>query len=166
MDKFERRLERLVRELAGLILQRTIRRIESDQRDKTASSFDFGGEHYRRNRRTSNSIDTRFGSIFLKRWFFQNTQSNSPGIAPLDIRLGIVAQRMTPVLAEVTGRLAADLPQQAALEMLRERFVVRPSVEAYRRVVSDLATQIRNVHDGRLAITFSDLEKKIDWIAD
>lgn len=146
-DKFERRLERNVRELARLIFQQTIRRIESEQRDETVASFQFDGEHYRRNRRTTNSIDTRFGSITFERWFFQNTQRESPGIAPLDVRLGIVAKRMTPALAEVTGRLAADSPQQATLDMLAERFAVRPSVQAYRRVIADLATQVRCVHD-------------------
>jgi len=68
----------------------------------------------------------------------------------LDVRLGIVATRMTPALAEVTvntGRLAAYLPQQAARDLLAERFSVTPSVEAYRRVVADLASQVRAVHD-------------------
>ncbi len=139
-------------------MQRTIRRLESDIPSQTASSFVFNGEHYRRNRRTTNTIDTRFGSISYQRWFFQNTQPNSPGIAPLDVRLGIVAARMTPALAEVTGRLAADLPQQAALAMLRERFSVKPSVEAYRRVVAGLATQVRNVHDEEA------IKQLIQWI--
>jgi len=139
-------------------MQRTIRKTESTDRDQTVSSFHFQGDSYRRNRRTPNSIDTRFGAITFERWYFQNTQPKSPGIAPLDARLGIVAGRMTPALAEVTGRLAADLPQQAARDMLSERFSVAPSVEAYRRVVADLATQVRTVHD-EVAI-----EQLIDWI--
>jgi len=146
-DKLERQLERCVREFARLILQRTIRKIESDDPTQTVSSFAFCGEQYRRNRRTLNTIDTRFGPISFQRWFFQNTQPKSPGIAPLDVRLGIIAGRMTPALAEVTGRLAADLPQQPALAMLEERFAIKPSVEAYRRVVAELATQVRDVHD-------------------
>lgn len=157
-DKFERRLERLVRELARLIMQRTIRTIESADRDQTVSSFGFKGQSYRRNRRTANTIDTRFGSISFERWYFQNTQRESPGIAPLDVRLGIVAKRMTPALAEVTGRLAADLPQQAARDMLTERFSVAPAVGAYRRAVADLATQVRTVHDEEA------IKQLIDWI--
>ena len=39
-DKFERRLEKYVRELARVILQRTIRKIESDLKDQTVASFD------------------------------------------------------------------------------------------------------------------------------
>ncbi len=151
-------MERLVRELARLILQRTVRRLESVDRDQTVSSFQFDGDDYRRNRRTSKRIDTRFGQISFDRWFFQNTQAKAPGIAPLDVRLGVVAGRMTPALAEVTGRLAADLPQQAALDMLGERFAVRPSVEAYRRVVADLATQVRCVQDDEA------IGQLIDWI--
>jgi len=139
-------------------MQRTIRRIESTDRDQTVSSFRFGDDSYRRNRRTCNCIDTRFGAITFDRWYFQNTQAQSPGIAPLDVRLGIVAGRMTPALAEVTGRLAADLPQQATRDMLAERFSVTPSVEAYRRVIAELATQVRTLHD-EVAI-----EQLVDWI--
>jgi hypothetical protein len=157
-DKLERRLERCAREIARLILQRTIRKIESDDPSQTVSSFVFCGEQYRRNRRTLNTIDTRFGPISFQRWFFQNTQPKSSGIAPLDVRLGIVAGRMTPALAEVTGRLAADLPQQPALAMLEERFSVKPSVEAYRRVVAELATQVRDVHDDEA------IKQLTDWI--
>ena len=98
-----------MREFARLIMQHAIRDIESDDRDQTVSSFDFDGQSYRRNRLTSNTVDTRFGSILFDRWYFQNTQAQSPGIPPLDVRLGIVARRMTPALAEVTGRLAASI---------------------------------------------------------
>ena len=157
-DKFERRLERLVREAGRLIVQRTFRRIESINRDQTVSSFDFDGQSFRRNRRTSTQVDTRFGQVSYQRWFFQNTQAQTPGMAPLDVRFGLVAGRMTPALAEVTGRLAADMPQQATLNMISERFAVRLSVDAYRRVVADLATQVRCVHDD-VAI-----EQLIDWI--
>lgn len=157
-NKFERRLERLVREAARLIVQRTFRRLESINRDQTVSSFDFAGQSFRRNRRTSKQIDTRFGQVTYQRWFFQNTQARSPGIAPLDVRFGLVAGRMTPALAEVTGRLAADMPQQAAMDMISERFAVGLSVDGYRRVVTDLATQVRSAHD-EVAI-----EQLIDWI--
>ncbi|QDU92726.1 hypothetical protein Pla8534_04740 [Lignipirellula cremea] len=140
--QFEKRLERLLRELGRLILQQTIRRLESPLREQTVASFVWNGEHYRRNRRTANTIDTSFGTIAYERWFFQNRSSRSPGVAPLDVRLGVIAGRMTPALAEVACRLAADLPQPAALHMLQERFTVKLSVDAYRRVIAELATQV------------------------
>lgn len=152
------RLERLVRELARRIFERTLRRIESSDQADVVSSFEFAGQHYRRNRLTSNRIDTRFGVITVERWFYQNRQAEMPGIAPLDVRLGLFADRMTPALAEVTGRLAADMPQQATLDILAERFAVRPGVDAYRRIIADIAGQVRTVHDD-VAI-----EKLCNWI--
>ena len=129
-EKLERRLEVLFRQLARIVLQWTLGRVESTDPDSVVSSFEFGNNKYRRNRRTTKNIDTRFGVITIKRWFYQNMQAETPGLAPLDIRLGLFADRMTPALAEVTGRLAADMTQQATLDMLQERFEVRPGVAA------------------------------------
>ncbi|QDU92449.1 hypothetical protein [Lignipirellula cremea] len=102
-------------------------------------------------------IDTRLGKISYERWFFQNRSPRSPGVPPLDVRLGVIAGRKTPALAEVTGRLAAYLPQQAALHMLQERFAVQPSVDAYRRVIAELTTPVRGVQDEK-AIQQRDLQ--------
>ena len=42
--------------------------------------------------------------------------------------------------------------------MLEERFAIKPSVEAYRRVVAELATQVRDVHDDEA------IKQLTDWI--
>ncbi len=139
-------------------MQWTLDRIESRQATAVVSSLEFAGQTYRRNRRTKKNIDTRFGVVSIKRWFYQNTQAKSPGIAPLDVRLGLFGDRLTPALAEVTGRLAADMPQQPVLDMLSERFNVRPGVTAYRRIIADIARQVRTEHDD-VAI-----EKLNEWI--
>lgn len=96
---------------------------------------------------TNKTIDTRFGQITLRRWFFQNVEPGEPGMAPLDLRLGLFAGRMTPALAEVVGRLAADLSQQAVLAVLRERFAITPGVATLRKVVRELAENVRAHHD-------------------
>ena len=67
------------------------------------------------------------------------------------------AGRMTPALAEVVGRLAADLPQQAVLEVLRERFTVTPGVATLRKVVGDLAETVRCHHDDAAIERLSEL---------
>lgn len=156
--KLERRLELLFRELARRIVQWTFSHIEERDPTKVAPSFQFAGQTYRRNRRTRKNLDTRFGVVTLKRWFYQNTQPSMPGLAPLDVRLGLFADRMTPALAEVTGRLAADMTQQATLDMLEERFGVRPGVAAYRRVLADIAHRVRIEHDDVAS------EKLSEWI--
>jgi hypothetical protein len=147
MDRLERRLESVLREIGRMILQATLAGIETDRAEETPARIQWNGQTFRRNRRTKKTIDTRFGQITLHRWFFQNTEAGAAGIAPLDLRLGLFAGRMTPALTEVVGRLLADLPQQAVLAVLWERFRVSPGVGALRRVAGDLAKQVRLHHD-------------------
>jgi len=147
MDRFERRLEGVLREIGRKIVQDTLRQIETKRADEVPSKIEWHGKTFRRNRMTTKTIDTRFGQITLRRWFFQNCQPGERGIAPLDLRLGLYAGRMTPALAEVVGRLTADLPQQAVLDVLRERFAVAPGVATLRKVVRDLAEKVRSCHD-------------------
>ncbi len=110
MDRFERRLERILREIGRTILQATLRQLETGRTEESPARIHWQGIAYRRNRMTNKTIDTRFGQIALRRWFFQSAEPGEPGIAPLDLRLGLCAGRMTPAVAEVVGRLAADLP--------------------------------------------------------
>ncbi len=147
MERFERRLEITLRKIGRMILEMTLRRIESDQPDQVTRKFQWQEQTFRRNRRTSKTIETRFGTITLQRWFYQSNQSGEPDLAPLDVRLGLVAGRVTPGVAEVTGRLAADMPQSAVLAVLEERFSIRPGVGTLRRVIADLAESVRTVHD-------------------
>lgn len=147
MDRFERRLERVLREIGRTILQAVLRELETDRAEATPARIDWQGRAYRRNRMTRKTIDTRFGQITLRRWFYQSVEPGEPGIAPLDLRLGLFAGRMTPAAAEAAGRLAADLPQQGVLEALRERFAITPGVATLRRVIRDLAEKARTHHD-------------------
>ena len=61
-------------------------------------------------------------------------------------RLGLIDDRVSPALAHKLGRLAADLPQQPAIEQLAEQFDVRLSVDTYRKVVESLSYQVRYLH--------------------
>ena len=113
MDRFERRLERILREIGRVILQATLRQLGTDRSEEMPARVHWQGRAYRRNRRTNKTFDTRFGQVTLARWFFQSVEPGEPGIAPLDLRLGLVAGRMTPATAvAVTGHLfwtVADL---------------------------------------------------------
>ena len=130
-----------------MILQATIRNLESDQTADVPTRINWQGQSYRRNRMTKKTIDTRFGQVTFRRRFFQNVEAGEAGIAPLDVRLGLFAGRMTPAAAEVAGRLAADMPQKAVLDVLHERFAIKPGVGTLRRVVADLAGRVRTHHD-------------------
>lgn len=130
-----------------MILQSALRQVETKRTDEVPARIQWQAQSYRRNRMTNKTIDTRFGQVTLQRWFFQNCEPGEAGIAPLDLRLGLIAGRMTPAAAEATGRLAADMPQQAMLAMLQERFAITPGVATVRRVVQDLAERVRTHHD-------------------
>ncbi len=140
-------MEALLGEMGRIILQFTLRRIETDDRDSAPARIEVEDESYRLNRKTNKNIDTRFGPVSVQRWFYQANTAGVPGIAPLDVRLGLVAGRMTPAVAEVTGRLVADMPQQATLETLQERFGITPGVGTLRRVIEDLGRRVRVHHD-------------------
>jgi len=44
----------------------------------------------------------------------------------------MTGNRVSPEVAHKLGRLATDMPQQPALQQLREQFGISLSVEAYR----------------------------------
>ncbi|WP_150122566.1 transposase [Rhodopirellula islandica] len=112
------------------------------------------------------TLHTRLGTIRFERWYFQTSDAWYHGLAPLDVRLGVVdvrrgftSGRLSPALADAVGRLAAEMPQQAAIEQIAERFDVKMSVDAYRRNVD-------NIH--RLTSEHSDeqaIEQLILWTA-
>ena len=144
-EQFERRLERLFREMARLLLERTVNQIESSRRPEPVTWEDREFRPYARRERT---MDTRVGTIRYRRWLHKSEYSFFvPGIAPLDKRLGLTGNRVSPGVAHKLGRLAADLPQQATIRELQEHFGVDLSVDAYRRVVEHVACEIRFRHD-------------------
>jgi hypothetical protein len=128
-------------------MQFVLNNLETDIASQTPSQIAWQDSTYRRNRKTRRLIDTRFGPVTIARWFYQNSLARQPGIAPLDLRLGLVAGRMTPAVAEVAARLSADLPQQSVLQILQERFSIQPAVATLRKVIAEVAGNVRVHHD-------------------
>ena len=144
-ERVERRLETLFREMARLVLERTVNQLESSARPEPVT-----WEHriFRPYARRERTMSTRLGTIRYRRWLHRSDYSFFvKGIAPLDKRLGLTGNRVSPGFAHKLGRLAADLPQQSAISELKEHFGVRLSVEAYRGVVEHLAREIQFRHD-------------------
>jgi hypothetical protein len=98
-----------------------------------------GRREFRRNRRTPNTIATRFGSIVLERMFYQSVEPGERGLAPLERRLGVVAGLATPALADEAARLNADLTQHETLAALKRHYGVHWSPGTLRRVVQAMA---------------------------
>jgi len=144
-EQLERRLEFLFREMARLILERTVNEIESSRRPE---SLIWEHRVFHAYARRERSMETRVGTIRYRRWLHESEwKCFVRGIAPLDKRLGLTGNRVSPGVAHKLGRLAANLPQQIVLNELREQFGVPLSVAAYRGIVSHLADEIRFRHD-------------------
>lgn len=154
-ERFERRIEKTVRELGRLVIQQTVSQVETQERP---AAIEWEYRKHSPQRRVPGILETRLGTIHYERWYFDHDLPFGQGLAPLDCRLGIIGQRVSPGIAHKLGRLAADLPQQRVIDQLREEFNVSLSVQAYRRVVEELSTEINFLHDD-LAI-----EQLAQWI--
>ena len=96
----------------------------------------FGGETYRRRKKTRNTIATLFGPIELNRCVYECLEAGEACLWPLELRLGIVAGLATPALAERAGRWLADREQDAVIELLHVEHGVSWSVTSLRKVVA------------------------------
>lgn len=155
-ELFERRLESHCRQLARLILQHTVNQVESIEPPAPVTWQD--RTHWPQ-RLAWRTMETRVGTIRYRRWVHQNEYFWVRPVAPLDQRLGLIGDRVSPGVAHKLGRLAADLPQQSAIAQLQEQFGVRLSVDAYRRAVEHISQEIRFLHD-EMAI-----KQLLQWIA-
>ena len=155
-QELEIRLERLGRELARVLLQFALNKIEASS---LPHPIQWEYRTFHPIKRDSRSIETRLGTVEYCRWVYQNELFFVRDVAAMDLRLGLIDDRVSPALAHKLGRLAADLPQQPAIEQLAEQFDVRLSVDTYRKVVESLSYQVRYLHD-KVAI-----EQLTQWIA-
>jgi hypothetical protein len=94
-----------------------------------------GRETYRRRDKTPNTLGTLFGPIELRRCVYECLELGEPCVWPLELRLGVVAGRATPALAERVGRGSADHEQDAVRDLLRAEHGVSWSVTTLRKVV-------------------------------
>ena len=137
--RFETALGKLLWECGRSVLQVTYNHLEPDDPQQMPPLLRSGLSDYRRNRKTRTTMATLFGHVSLRRFIYQAVEAGEAGIFPLQIALGITAGQATPALADVVGRLMADLPQQQTLAVLRERYGVCWSVGTLRKVTASLA---------------------------
>jgi hypothetical protein len=138
--RFETRSQELLRELGRIIVEWTFNHLEPHDRKGLPARIESGGTWYRRRGKTPNrSVATTFGTITLWRTLYQDVHGVEPSIFPLEIRLGLEADRATPALAERAARAAVSLPQDAVLAELRHDHGVRWSVSSLRAVIAAVA---------------------------
>ena len=138
------------------MLQVAYNHLEADDPQQMPTLLRCGLSDYRRNRKTPTTIATLFGKVSLRRFIYQAVEVGEAGIFPLHIALGITAGQATPALADVVGRLMADLPQQQTLAVLRERYGVSWSVDTLRKVTGSLAESLAPLRE----------EAQVDYLVD
>lgn len=116
----ERQLECLFRELARLLLQRTVNLIESPERPK---AIDW--EH-----RTFRPMETRVGTIRYRRWLYRSDDGNRRRLGT--VYLGEMPQEKQVTMTErltkiITGVLQADLPEGLKIRYVTDAGSLRRS---------------------------------------
>ena len=135
-------------------------RLEPDDPQLLPRQICVGLSCYRRNRKTRSTISTLFGKVRVRRFIYQALEAGESGIFPLELALGLTAGQATPALADVVGRLIADLPQQQTLAVLQERYRLCWSVATLRKVTEALARTLEPLrHDAQVTYLVDLLQK-------
>ncbi len=138
--EFESNLAQRVQDLARSVVEWTYNQFEPDDPPATATSILWEGNAYRRKAKSHNrSLNCLFGPIRLFRHRYEPVDTREPSIFPLEIALGIEAQRATPALAERAGHAAAAHTQGGVRDLLAHYHGVHWSVTALRKVTASFS---------------------------
>lgn len=108
--EFERSLRDLVFELARIVVVLFLTRAEDRVRRQTPTRLYIEGRDYQRTRKYSRTLTTWFGTVCYERTYMrQFGVTNGRGFFPLDIALGLVADRFSFATLAVVVRLATKL---------------------------------------------------------
>jgi hypothetical protein len=138
--QFENDLAQCLRALGRDLVQWAFNHLETDDADALPTQVIWQHEAYqRRPKSPKRHCDCLFGPIRLYRYRFDPVDGGEHSLFPLEMALGLEAQRATPALAERVGRAAAALPQASVREQLARDQDVRWSVPTLRKVTANLS---------------------------
>lgn len=137
--QFERELHDRMRRLGRALLEWIYNQLEAND-PQVPAQLCWEGEGYRRRAKSPNRcLDSLFGRIRLQRYRYEPLQPGERSLFPLEMRLGIEAERATPALAERVGQWAAQATQQQVLAVLRREHAVCWSVKTLRKVTQSVS---------------------------
>jgi hypothetical protein len=132
---FECDLKAAFDEAGRTILEQTFNGMESEDKAQVAPKVRWQGATYRINKKTPAHLATTFGPIVLRSFLYLHEEAGEPGLHPLLVRLGIVAQTATARLAERVAHAAVDFSQREVRRWLETEHGVRWSNDRLRRVL-------------------------------
>ena len=157
--QLEKDLKAALDEAGREILEDQLNQVEPAEKQSAAAKVRFHKATFRINKRTKATIATSFGPITVWSFYYLNQDDGEPGLHPLHVRLGIVANT-TPVLAERAARWAVDHSQSEVRRLLAAEHGLHWSNDRLRRVLREF----RN-----LVVTFRpelQAERLLKWLGD
>jgi hypothetical protein len=136
---FETELATCCRDSCRALVEAELNNIEPAKFEDTPVRVRLAGEEYKRRPKSPNEIATLFGPIRLERYWYECVESGTPGISPLEMRLGIETGLATPALAERIGLGAVGSTQQNMLDMLWQDHGVWWSAASLRKLLASLS---------------------------
>ena len=145
--QLEKDLKAALDEAGREILEDQLNRVEPAEKQLAAAKLRFHKVTFRINKRTKATIATSFGPITVWSFYYLNQDDGEPGLHPLYVRLGIVANT-TPVLAERAARWAVDHSQSEVRQLLAVEHSLHWSNDRLRRVLREFRNLVGDVSPG------------------
>ncbi len=131
----ERRIQEATHAVGRELMAEALKRADATAPEVTINGASWG------NRRTQKATYvTVFGEVEVERGIYQET-GRGPVAVPLELRLGIVEGRYTPVVARVLSRAIGLMTASEAEGFLQETGVARVSVSTLHRVPRAMAAR-------------------------
>jgi hypothetical protein len=139
-NQFEKDVAERLQALGRSVVEWTCNRVEPDDPRAAPPTILWQGAAYRRKPKSRNrALNCWFGPIRLWRHRSEPVATRAPAIFPLEIALGIEAERATPALAERVGHAAAAQTQGGVRELLARYHGMHWSVKTLRKVTARLS---------------------------
>jgi hypothetical protein len=149
MFELERDLAEQLRQLGLSMVQFAVNNLEPEEAREMPRRVRRGHEEYSRKgnkTRHRGGVACLFGMLELFRWSYEplaeESENGLSSIAPLAEQLGLIADKATPALAEVIGRLSQDGSENSVGEFLRNEHGVTLAAETVRRIRDAVALGI------------------------
>jgi hypothetical protein len=158
LHDYERKLQTLdAKEIDLLVVEREVRAlIEArgrelmttalKQADTSAPEVEIDGQRWGNRRALRGEYQTAFGVVELSRSVYQQAGRGRVAV-PLDLRLGIVEGRYTPVMARILTRAIAVMPEQEAADFLAELGTASVSSATLSRLPRTIAARYETRRD-------------------
>lgn len=131
----ERRVQDLTNGLGRELMAEAMKRADED-----APEVVINGSRWGNRRTTKATYETLFGEIELSRSIYQQGGRGRVAI-PMDLRLGIVEGRYTPLIARVMSHAVGLMTSEEAERFLREVGVAKVSVSTLHRIPRAMAAR-------------------------